>query len=155
MESLDVYIRRWPSWLKCVSHRTVVRQCRHSTENSFGTALYSSSATETQCKNQLMFLIFYATETYIMHFLEPAWFLNTLDLAGSKVNVLYNPGLAEKPPLQLFTYLWVFGPWNNHSVLICIKLPMNLFFFYMALAPYDLLRGKDITWAMKVSTFMA
>ena len=70
---------------------------------------------------------FYATETYIMHFLEPAWFLNALDLAGRKVNVLYDPGLAEKPPpLQLFTYLWVFGPWNNHTVLVCIKLPMNL-----------------------------
>ena len=40
----------------------------------------------------------YATETYYMHFLEPAQFINAPDLAGCKVNVLYNPGLAERPP---------------------------------------------------------
>ena len=71
--------------------------------------------------------VFYATETYIMHFHEPARFLNALDLAGRKVNVIYSP-------------LWVFGPWNN-SVLICIKLSMNLF-VYMALAPYDFDAGQ-------------
>ena len=32
---------------------------------------------------------FYAMETYIMHFLEYARFLNAPDLAGRKVNVLY------------------------------------------------------------------
>ena len=31
-------------------------------------------------------------------FLEPARFLNAPDLAGCKVNVLYDPGLAERPP---------------------------------------------------------
>ena len=36
--------------------------------------------------------------TYIMHFLEPARFLNAPDLAGRKVNVLYDLGLAERPP---------------------------------------------------------
>ena len=42
--------------------------------------------------------------TYIMHFLEPTQFLNAPNLAGRKVNVLYDPGLAERPsPLQLFT----------------------------------------------------
>ena len=45
-----------------------------------------------------------------MHFLEPAQFLYAPDLAGRKVNVLYNPGLAERPPLQLYTYLSLFGP---------------------------------------------
>ena len=33
-----------------------------------------------------------------MHFLEPAQFLNAPDLAGRKVNVLYDPGLAQTPP---------------------------------------------------------
>ena len=62
-------------------------------------------------KQCMMLCIFYAMETYIMHFLEPARFLNAPDLAGQKVNVLYDPGLPERPPpLQLFTYLWVFGP---------------------------------------------
>ena len=42
--------------------------------------------------------IFYATETYIMHFLEAAQFLNAPVLAGRKVNVLYDPGLAARPP---------------------------------------------------------
>ena len=72
-------------------------------------------------------MFFYATETYIMHFLEAARFLNAPVLAGRKVNftlcpsfcifaghkvnvlyapvlvgckvnVLYDPGLAERPP---------------------------------------------------------
>ncbi len=43
------------------------------------------------------FYSFYATETFIMHSLEPARFLNAPDLAGRKVNVLYAP-------------LWVFTP---------------------------------------------
>ena len=34
---------------------------------------------------------------YIKHFLEPAQFLNAPDLAGRKVNVLYDPGLAARP----------------------------------------------------------
>ena len=34
---------------------------------------------------------FYATETYIMHFLEAAQFLNAPDLARRKVIVLYAP----------------------------------------------------------------
>jgi len=33
-----------------------------------------------------------------MHFLQPARFLNTPDLAGRKVNVLYDPGLSDRPP---------------------------------------------------------
>ena len=33
-----------------------------------------------------------------MHFLEAARFLKALVLAGRKVNVLYVPGLAERPP---------------------------------------------------------
>ena len=44
-----------------------------------------------------MIKIFYATDTYIMHFLEPTRFLNAPDLAGCKVNVLYDPGLAKRP----------------------------------------------------------
>ena len=44
--------------------------------------------------------IFDATETYIMHFLEAARFLNAPVLAGRKVKVLYTPGLAARfPPL--------------------------------------------------------
>ena len=48
---------------------------------------------------------------------------------------------------------------RNHSVLICIKLAMNLF-FYMALAPCDFDAGQRHYlghwkgWAMKVSTFL-
>ena len=67
----------------------------------------------------------------------------------------------------LKTHRSCFGPFglcnfwaqNNHSVLICIKLPMNLF-FYMALAPYDFDAGQRHYldhwkgWAMKVSTFL-
>ena len=76
-----------------------------------------------------------------MYFLEPAQFRNAPDLAGRKLNVLNNPGLAKRPPpLQLFTYLWVFGAQNNHSVLICIKLPMNLFFYGMGC--YDFAAGQ-------------
>jgi len=33
-----------------------------------------------------------------MHFLEAGQFLNALVLAGPKVNVLYGPGLAQRPP---------------------------------------------------------
>ena len=33
-----------------------------------------------------------------MHFLEPARFLNAPGLAGYKVNVLCDPGLAKRPP---------------------------------------------------------
>ena len=50
-----------------------------------------------QSTQQMIYFI-YATETYIMHFLEPTWFLNAPDLAGRKVNVLYDPGLAQRPP---------------------------------------------------------
>jgi len=50
-------------------------------------------------------LIFYATETYIMLFLEPARFLNALDLVGRKVDVLYIPGLAERPPPTPAVYI--------------------------------------------------
>ena len=75
-----------------------------------------------------------------MYFLEPARFLNAPDLAGHKVNVLYDPGLAETPPTP-HQDRKVFGPWNNHSVLICIKLPKNLY-FYTALAPYDFATGQ-------------
>ena len=48
--------------------------------------------------------IFCVMETYIMHFLEAARFLNATVLAGRKVNILFAPGLAAilPPPLQLF-----------------------------------------------------
>ena len=45
-----------------------------------------------------------------MHFLEPARFLNTLDLAGGKVNVLYDPGLAQRHPPTPHQGRQVFGP---------------------------------------------
>ena len=50
-----------------------------------------------------------------MHFLEAAQFLNAPVLAGRKVNVLYDPGLAARPPptstaVYMFTYRKVFGP---------------------------------------------
>jgi len=86
----------------------------------------------------------YATETYIMHFLEAAQFLNSPVLAECKVNLLLAPGLAARlpyPPQQLL------GSWNNHSVLICIKLPMNLLIIW-CLALMILLLGKDITMAI-------
>ena len=41
--------------------------------------------------------IFYAMETYIMHFLEPAQFLKAPDLAGRKVNLLYTPQFTLRP----------------------------------------------------------
>ena len=49
----------------------------------------------------LLGYIFYATETYIMDFLEAAQFLNAPVLAGRKVNLLYAPGLAARLPLPL------------------------------------------------------
>ena len=49
-------------------------------------------------KSVALYKHLYAREKYIMHFLEAARFLNALVLAGHKVNVLYNPGLAERPP---------------------------------------------------------
>ena len=56
----------------------------------------------------LVFFNFYATKTYIMHFLEAARFLNAPVLAGRKVNVLYTPGLAARlPPLGGGSL----GPW--------------------------------------------
>ena len=45
-----------------------------------------------------------------MHFLEPAQFINAPDLLGHKVNVLYNPGLAERPPPTSAVYIPV-GVW--------------------------------------------
>ena len=51
---------------------------------------------------------FYAMETYIMHFLEAAQFLNAPVLAGRKVNVLYAPGLAFFWPKQLLPCLSCF-----------------------------------------------
>ena len=45
-----------------------------------------------------------------MHFLESARFLNALDLAGRKVNVLYDPGLAQRPPPTPHQGHKVFGP---------------------------------------------
>ena len=94
-----------------------------------------------------IFCSFYATEKNIMHFLEPPRFLSAPDLAGCKVNLLYDPGLAQRPPSTPHHGHKVFGPWNNHSVLICIKLPMNLFFIWR-LSLMILLRGKDITWTV-------
>ena len=66
--------------------------------------------------------IFYATETYIMHFLEAAWFLNAPVLAGCKVNFTLRPGVgvwALKQPLCS----------HLHKI-------TNEPDFYMALAPY-------------------
>ena len=79
----------------------------------------------------------YATKTYIMHFLEAARFLNALIVAGRKVNLHYDPGLAARlPPTTAVT-----------AVIICIKLPMNLFFIWR-FPLLILMRGKDITWAI-------
>ena len=45
-------------------------------------------------------------DMYIRHFLELARFLNALDLAGRKVNVLYDPGLAaRRPPPTTAVYI--------------------------------------------------
>ena len=46
-----------------------------------------------------MGIAIHAMETYIMHFLEAARFLYALVLAGRKVNVLNDPGLAAILPL--------------------------------------------------------
>jgi len=96
-----------------------------------------------------------------MHFLELARFLNTSHLAGCKVNCTLRPAVG------LYALLLVYKPWFSsqtplphnscmgpeitlysfdylilsYLVLICIKLPMNLF-FYMALAPYDFDAGQ-------------
>ena len=40
-----------------------------------------------------------------MHFLEPALFHNAPDLAGRKVNVLYDPGLPMRPPPTTAVYI--------------------------------------------------
>ena len=53
---------------------------------------------------------FYATEMYIMHFLGPTQILNAPDLTGQKVNVLYDTGLAQRPPPTPHQGRKVFGP---------------------------------------------
>ena len=96
-----------------------------------------------------------------MHFLEAARFLNAPVFAGRKLNELYDPGLAARlpPHYSFYSCSKVFGPCNNHSVLICIKLPMNLF-FSMGLAAYDFAAGQRHYlghwkgWAMKVDNFL-
>ena len=77
-----------------------------------------------------------------MHFLEPTRFLNAPDLAGCKVNVPYNPGLAERPLPTPAVYIPV-GVW-------ALKQPLwshlhkitNEPVFYMMLAPYDFAAGQ-------------
>jgi len=82
-----------------------------------------------------------------MHFLELARFLYVPHLAGRKFKGYFTPLCwSLRPAVSLYTPLWVFGPWN-HSFLICIKIPMNLFFIWR-LALMILMRGKDITWAI-------
>ena len=44
----------------------------------------------------IYYYYFYATEMYIMHFLEPSGFLNAPDLAGRKVHLLYAPQNARR-----------------------------------------------------------
>jgi len=52
------------------------------------------------------------------------------------------------------------GKMVSFTVLICIKLAMNMFFFYMALAPYGFDAGQrhnlgNWKWlALKISTFL-
>ena len=45
-----------------------------------------------------------------MHCLEPARFLNAPDLVGCKINVLYDPGIAERPLPTPAVYIAV-GVW--------------------------------------------
>ena len=84
-----------------------------------------------------------------MHFLEPARFLNAPDLVGRKVNILYHPSLAERPPPTSAVYIPV-GVWALKQPL-CSHLhkitnePVD----YMALGPYDFAR---LFWAQN---FMA
>ena len=86
---------------------------------------------------------FYAAKTYIMHFLEAAQFLNDQVLARRKVNVLYAPGLTVRLPPT--TAVWALKqPLCSHLHKITNE-PVD----YMVLAPYVLLRGKDITWAIR------
>ena len=78
----------------------------------------------------------------IMYFLDAARILNSPVLAECKENVLYDPGLAARPPPHL------------HKI---TNEPVD----YMALAPYDFAGGQRHYlgrwkgWVMKVSTFMA
>jgi len=66
-----------------------------------------------------------------MHFLEVAQFLNAPDLVGRKVNAgqKVNAGHKVNAGRKLNGGHKVFGPRNNHIVLICIKLPMNPFLY--------------------------
>ena len=70
--------------------------------------------------------IFYATETYIMPFLEAAQFLNAQVLAGRKENFTLRPGS------------------HLHKI-------TNEPVFYMALAPYDFATGQR--HYLQISTF--
>ena len=96
---------------------------------------------------------FYATETYIMHFLEGIWFPNAPDLAGHKVNNVY------------FTHrcgsLWTaVGVWALKQLCSHLHKITNEPVFYMALAPYDFDAGQRHYlgnwkgWALKISTFL-
>ena len=94
-----------------------------------------------------------------MLFLEPARFLNALDLVGRKVDVLYIPGLAERPPPTPAVYIPL-GVWALKQPL-CSHLHKitNKPVFYMLLAPYDFAAGQRhylCNWkgqALKISTF--
>jgi hypothetical protein len=80
----------------------------------------SSSAlrgTVPSCRSELQVLHHRDQQPHIMHFLEPAQFLNALDLAGRKVNVLYIPLTTLRPTNNHFGKLGVaipryFGHWG-------------------------------------------
>ena len=89
-----------------------------------------------------------------MHFIEAARFLNPLVLAGSKVNVIYAPGLTARLLLPT-TAVWALKqPLCSHLYKITNE-PVD----YMVLGPYDFAAGQRHYlghwkgWAMKVSTF--
>ena len=72
-----------------------------------------------------------------MHFLEAARFLYAPVLAGRKVNVLYAPGLAARPPPPT-TAVWALKqPLCSHLHKITNE-PVD----YMALGPYDFAAGQ-------------
>ena len=86
---------------------------------------------------------------YSMHFLEPARFLYTPDLSGHKVNLLYNPGLAQRPPPTPAVYIPV-GVWALKQPLSSHlhKITNDPVFFIWHLPLIILMRAKDITWAI-------
>ena len=80
-----IYLQTLSYWLDVVAEREEDKdKCRH---------------------HRYIYNIFYATETYIMHFLEAAQFLNAPVLSGRKVNFTLGPTVGVWALKLLFSHL--------------------------------------------------